>query len=142
MKNQAGFTLIELVIVIVILGILAATALPRFSDLTTDARISALQGLAGGVRSASAITHATQLAKSLTSDTDVSLEGTTVAMSFGYPEATAGGIGNALMDYTGFTLTGGQFQKSGAPDPTGCYVSYAPQTNGSFPVVQITSTGC
>ena len=51
MNKQAGFTLIELVLVIVILGVLAATALPRFSDLSTQARVASLNGLAGGLRS-------------------------------------------------------------------------------------------
>ncbi len=52
MRTSKGFTLIELVVVIVILGILAATAAPKFMDLQKDARISAINGLKGVVKSA------------------------------------------------------------------------------------------
>ena len=67
MKNtQQGFTLIELVMVIVILGILAATAIPRFVDLSTEAAQAAVDGVAGSLSSASAINYAARAARNAT----------------------------------------------------------------------------
>ncbi len=57
MNKQSGFTLIELVVVIIILGILAATAVPKFVDLQSDARVSALKGLKGALESAATLTY-------------------------------------------------------------------------------------
>ena len=84
-KQQGGFTLIELIMVIVILGILAAFALPKFADLSGDARYSSISGALGSVRSASAIVHSMALAKNQTGATGtVNLEGTDIALIYGY----------------------------------------------------------
>lgn len=61
---QRGFTLIELVMVIVILGVLAAVAIPKFVDLSGDARNAAIQGVAGGITSASSVNYAAKSANS------------------------------------------------------------------------------
>jgi prepilin-type N-terminal cleavage/methylation domain-containing protein len=100
-RKEKGFTLIELVMVIVILGILAAFALPRFADLGSEARISALNGATGAVKSAAGIAHSACLARAACTTDDtatVDLDGTTINMANAYPEAAAGGPIAALKE--------------------------------------------
>lgn len=91
-KRQSGFTIIELVMVIVILGILSAFALPRFADFGKDAREASLAGLAGAMKSAAAIAHAEQLVKGSALGATVTLEGQDITMVNGYPTADGAGI--------------------------------------------------
>ena len=103
MRKQTGFTLIELIVVIVILGILAATALPRFSNLTNDARRGSVQGMLGGIRSAAALARASWLVGG-SSGTSIIMDGVTVNVNaIGYPANTASGIGAAMQSLDGFT---------------------------------------
>lgn len=145
-RLEGGFTLIELVVIITILGILAAFAVPRFVSLERESREAATQALAGSIRSGAALAHALWLAQGDPSSTTVTMEGNAIDMVNGYPNVTA--IGNTLVEYAGFEVdTSGAsavFTKetpAGAPI-TNCTVSYAPAPVGGAPVISANTAGC
>lgn len=137
-----GFTLIELVVVIALLGILAAFALPRFASLESEARSATVQGLAGSLRSASAMAHGLYLA---TSVTPVVMEGQNIAIVNGYPSADD--VANTLSDTTGFdpgTPAGGTvtITKLGATTPANCSVEYTEAAADGVPGIAVDTSGC
>ncbi|MDZ7642979.1 MAG: type II secretion system protein [Woeseiaceae bacterium] len=135
-----GFTLIELVVVIALLGILAAFAIPRFASLESEARIATTQGLAGSLRSAAALAHGLSIAQE--SPATVDMEGNSITMTNGYPDATT--IDDTLADTTGFTVTdaGGTatFVKTGTSGT--CEVTYTEAGAGGAPAIASDTSGC
>lgn len=134
-KQEKGFTLIELIIVIVILGILAVTAAPRFFDFSGDARASTVSGLAGALKGAANI----EFAKN-------AVEGTTPLT---YPLAASSGVGNivdaAQITTSDWTITGGgtsgaiTFTAKNVTTATTCQVTYSSTGSGASAAYSLTA---
>lgn len=153
--KQAGFTLIELVVVIVILGILAVTAAPKFLNLQGDAREASLQGLKGAMDGAAVIVYGKSAIEGLeTASAATTSDGITVV--YGYPDIQSTGILDAVVGLdsdwetyaSGSTSLVAIFDNSNVSDlagavATSCYLTYtqAPSASGAYSA-SVTPSGC
>lgn len=152
-NRQAGFTLIELVVVITILGLLAGVALPKFAALQADARLAKMNAALGSIKSAAAMAHATLITRGLdanfsgTPSPSIVIEGTTVVYVNGYPDASS------IVSLAGlngdYVVTGLSAPRVAAPDSnhigatatTDCTVGYTPPaTSNTQPTYTLNAT--
>jgi MSHA pilin protein MshA len=157
---QQGFTLIELVVVIVILGILAATAAPKFIDLTGDARASTLQGVRGSIESATTMVHAKSLIAGETDTTGgLDLDGDDtddVALRFSWPTSDTT-TWDELLDINAedflsvadtvrivwYHTQDTAFNNTAAARNGGCYVSYTESADSNTrPAILVVTDDC
>ncbi|HUW97626.1 MAG TPA: type II secretion system protein [Acidiferrobacter sp.] len=166
-KQESGFTLIELVVVIIILGILAAVALPKFMGLSEDARVSVVNGMSGSVLEAADMVHALAEVQGQAGATgSVALpDGSTVTTAYAYPDGSATGILLSLQGESAtatssfpFLFTAGTapaastfaYAAAGSATPfatvsatTGCEVDYVPSSAaGVAPTSTPVTAGC
>ncbi len=146
--KQRGFTLIELIVVIVILGVLAAVALPKFVDLQKDARLSVMSGVEGAMRAAASMVYAKALIDGVegrANSTVTISTGTTVDTRYGYPQNDQI-IGLLTLEPASdfdITVNVGRVRYAKSASPTNCEVDYAQAASaGAEPVFAVDLSNC
>lgn len=153
-KNNNGFTLIELIVVIVILGVLGGVAIPKLINIKREAIISTMKGLNAALESSATLVHAKAIIYGLQNEpsSTIDINGKTVNLAYGYPDGTASGI--ALLVETPPTdwkqrasvYDGAWVYWHGViPVDAGaaqCYIRYRQSTSGARPVIDFEQAGC
>ncbi|HEX6639319.1 MAG TPA: type II secretion system protein [Steroidobacteraceae bacterium] len=134
-RMQAGFTLVELIVVIVILGILAAVALPKFMGLEKEARIASLKSMGGTMLAAANMAHGICMAQNCANGgAGIPINGVNIVFANGYPNNAS--IDELVQSYEGFTknAAGNRMTKMGATNT--CWVQYnQPAAAGAAPTI-------